>query len=243
MARLKAILVFITTLAFVASPLWSPSFKGYDPSQFPNPSETPAIQPAGWAFSIWSVIYLWLVISAAYGLWRKTDDSAWDAPRWPLIISTGLGISWLTVATYMPWLATVQIWLMCGAAIWAVAACPKPRDPVTRWGLRAPAGLYAGWLTAASGVGTGVVLIGYNVASELTITLLMLGLIAAVAFTVLVRFSPPVTYPLALVWALFGIIMANWGNGVIMLPCFIVAVALAALAAYQHLPRPKATRA
>ena len=68
---LRALLVLIATLAFAVSPVFVPGFGGYEPAQFPNPIEAPVVQPAGYAFSIWGVIYLWLLVSASFGLWKR----------------------------------------------------------------------------------------------------------------------------------------------------------------------------
>ncbi|MER5172161.1 hypothetical protein [Thioclava kandeliae] len=235
--RLKAVLVLVAVVAFVVSPIWSPSFKGYDPTQFPNPVDAPAIQPAGWAFSIWSLIYLWLVAHALWGLLRHNDDAGWDRTRLPLLLSTGLGASWLVVATSMPWLATLQIWLMWALALWAMMRARDAGQPALCAG---PIGLYTGWLTAASAVGTGVVLIGYNIGSEITVTLLMLCVVAAISLAIVLLARPPRTFAIAVIWALIGVIAANWGDGVVMLPASIFALALAAVAWRDLLPKAQA---
>ena len=55
--RLKSILVALAALAFAASPLLVPGFGGFDPNRFPVPQENPPVQPAGYAFAIWGLIY------------------------------------------------------------------------------------------------------------------------------------------------------------------------------------------
>lgn len=232
--RMKAILLLTATLIFVVSPYFAPSFRGYEPSDFPIPPIDPAIQPAGWAFAIWGVIYAALLAMAGWGLWREADNPVWDGPRWGMFISLALGASWLQVATAQPVLATVQIWVMAAAAIWAMTRLVH-RPPAL---LAAPIGLYAGWLTAASGVGTGVVLIGYGIGSELAVTLALLTLVAAVALWVTAQTDPPVSYPLGVIWALFGIFVENWGDAVVMLTAGVYALALAALTVRPWLPRP-----
>ena len=49
------------------------------------------MQPAGYAFSIWGVIYLALVAGAVFGLIRRAEHAGWDAARWPLIASLAVG--------------------------------------------------------------------------------------------------------------------------------------------------------
>ena len=208
MNTLKSPLLLAVTLAFVLSPLFVTSFRGYDPAAFPVPVFEPPVQPAGWAFSIWGLIYAWLIAHAAYGLWRHRSDPLWDAPRWPLIASLALGASWLEVANRAPILATVQIVAMLGLALWALAR--SPRGP-GRWWRIAPVALYAGWLTAASGVSAGVVLIGHGVLGATAATLAMLALVLATALIVQRRNRHAPEYALAVAWALAGIVAANLG--------------------------------
>lgn len=206
MQRLKAILLLTATVAFVVGSYSARNFRGYEPSDFPVPYQDPPIQPAGWAFAIWGLIYLWLVIHAGYGLLKRADDAGWDAPRWPLMVSVVLGASWLGVAQVAPVWATAQIWIMWAGAVIALAYAPKHQD---HWLLAAPIGLYAGWLTAASGVATGVVFLGYGIMSETGSALAMLALIAAIALAVTRLMAPPATYPVGVIWALIGVIAAN----------------------------------
>ena len=104
------------------------------------------------------MIYLWLLASALFGLFKRADDAGWDAVRLPLIISLVLGTPWITVATFSPVWASVLIWAMLLSALWAMRRTPD-RDP---WLLGAPLELYAGWLTAASLVSVGLVGAGYG---------------------------------------------------------------------------------
>jgi hypothetical protein len=222
MQRLKAILLLTATFAFVVASYTARNFRGYEPSDFPVPYQDPPIQPAGWAFAIWGLIYLWLILHAGYGLLKRADDTGWDAPRWPLMVSVALGASWLAVAQIAPVWATVQIWIMWAGAVIALAYAPKRRE---HWLLSAPVGLYAGWLTAAAGVATGVVLLGYGIMSQTGSALAMLAVIAAIALAVTRLMVPPVTYPAGVIWALIGVIAANGAA----MPLIAGAAAVAAL--------------
>ena len=60
MTRKTSLLVLLAALAFALSPLLSSGFNGFAPDQFPIPQDNPPVQPAGYAFAIWGLIYLWL---------------------------------------------------------------------------------------------------------------------------------------------------------------------------------------
>lgn len=226
MMRLKAFLALLAALAFAIAPFFATSFRGYDQGAFPVPVIDPPIQPAGWAFSIWGLIYLVLLAHAAVGLRRHAENPQWDAARWPLILSLALGTAWLEVAQRAPVPATLQIWGMWAAAVVALSRASATSGELLR---QAPLALYAGWLTAAAGVASGVVLIGQGWLVPLPATLAMLVLIAALALGVMARLRPSPAYGAAVIWALVGIIVANIGAGwAVVGLAALAAVALAA---------------
>lgn len=206
MRRLKAILLFVAALAFAAAPIFSASFAGYEPSDFPIPVREPAIQPAGYAFAIWIVIYAWLIVHAGAGLLRRDEDPLWDRVRWPLMGSLVLGITWLRVAAVDPVVATVLIWAMLGLALAAVLRARAGRD---RWLLLAPIAVYAGWLTAAASVSLGIVLEGWGYADGISAATLALILVLTLALTVQMRLPHAPEYGATLIWALIGVIVGN----------------------------------
>jgi hypothetical protein len=203
-AKLKAVLVMVASLAFVVSPLVTQPFTGFDPAQMPIPVLRPPIQPAGYAFSIWGVIYLWLLASAGFGLIRRDTAPDWDAPRGALIASLAIGASWIAVALSAPVTATVLIWLMLFGAVMALRRAPARDRAWLAW----PVGLYAGWLTAASCVALGTVAIGHGLGSERTVSWIMLvvALLLAAGLTQRLHVA---SYPIAVAWALVGVVAAN----------------------------------
>lgn len=204
-ARGLAALVAITALAFVVSPLVTTGFRGFDPSQFPVPQVDPPVQPAGYAFAIWGVIYLWLLIGAVYGLWRASDDPDWQAMRPPLALSLGTGCFWLAAANASPVLATGMIVVMAASAITALLRAGQGNP----WVQVRPIALYAGWLTAATGVAIGVVLGGHGVLSPQAAAILCLVGVLAVALPVQAARPREWGYSAAIIWALIGVVVAN----------------------------------
>ncbi len=217
---MKAILTLVAALAFAGSPFFVPEFSGFDPDLYPVPQIDPPVQPAGYAFAIWGLIYLWLILHAAFGLLRRDTDPAWDAPRWPLFLSLAIGASWLAVAERSPVLATILIWVMLAGAL---AALFLSRSHPDRWLLQAPIAVYAGWLTAASCVSTGLLGAGYGlVTNELSgWAYIGLGVALGLASVVQVALNRAPEYGLTVAWALVAISVQNWGSA--------MPVALAAL--------------
>lgn len=206
---LLAIAVALATAAFALSPFLTQEFAGFRPEQFPVVIEFWPVQPAGWAFGIWGVIYLWLLAGALWGWFQAPHDPDWQKMRLPLLVSLCLGIFWIAAANAAPILATVMIFAMAAGAIVAML---RAGDDARVWQVR-PVALYAGWLTVASGVGTGVVLSGYGVMTAQSAALTMLALVMLVALWVQFRRPAEWAYPAAIIWGLCGVCAANLPSG------------------------------
>ena len=209
--RTKNMFYAIITALFAASFIISPAFTtftGFEANQLPIPQIDPPIQPAGYAFSIWGLIYGWLAVSVVFGIWKRGDDPAWDKARPYLIASFAIGTPWLYVATQNAILATVMIIAMAVTAIMALLRAPD----FDRWWFQAPVAIYAGWLTAASFVSLGSTAAGYGIVFG-SLGWAYAGIIGALIVSLAVfhrRHAPE--YLFTIIWALVGIIVANQGR-------------------------------
>jgi hypothetical protein len=218
-----AFVLLLATLAFAAAPFVTPPFTGYEPGQFPVEILRPAVQPAGYAFAIWSVIYVWLIVHAGFGLWQRQRDPAWIRVRLALALAVVLGTVWLAIAGASPIWATGVILVMAASAILAFLRAPTEPD---RWLLSAPLGMFAGWLTAASAVSTGVLLSGYGSLGNTEAAYDMMAVVLVIGLLVQSRRPRMPVYGLTLVWALVAIGVANQGDETMVA---LVAFGLAAL--------------
>ena len=204
-ARLTAALTLILSVAFAASPFLVPGFGGFDPNQFPVPQINPSMQPAGYAFSIWGLIYLWLIAGALFGLWKRSTDPDWAAMRPALMVSLAVGVGWLPVALLSPLWATVLIWCMLIPALIALMRAPLGDRVWASW----PVGLYAGWLSAASSVALGLIAAGYGFLSETTAAWVCVGFAIVLSFAIQWRLARAPTYGIAVIWALIAVAVRN----------------------------------
>ena len=204
-ARLLPVLILLATLAFAASPFMVTNFAGFDPALFPVPQNDPPVQPAGWAFAIWGLLYLWLIVSAGYGVLRRADTPAWAPHRPWLLANMVLGVAWLPAAERSVLGATVLLGAMLVLSLPALFRTPR-RD---RWWLQAPLALYAGWLTAAFSASVGLVLAGWGLMAETPAALVALCFALVVGVTVQMRLARAPGYGLALIWALVAIATKN----------------------------------
>ena len=212
MIRKMSLITLLAALAFALSPLLSSGFNGFAPDQFPIPQDNPPVQPAGYAFAIWGVIYVWLIAGAAYGVWDRATDPDWEPMRPALIVSLIIGAGWIPVAQLSPLWATVLIWAMLMTAVLALLRAGQADH---MW-LRAPIALYAGWLTAASSVALGLILAGYGYVDAQVAAYGGITLALVIALLVQALRPDAPAYPAAVIWALVGVLVANldvpnWG--------------------------------
>lgn len=198
-------LTLLAALIFAASPFFVTGFAGFDPNQFPVPQDNPPTQPAGYAFAIWGLIYLWLIVGTGFGaFWRKTNPD-WQTHRLPLFVSLSVGSSWLATAQWSPIAATISIWAMLASALVALFATGRDR----RWLQQAPVAIYAGWLTAASSVSIGLLLAGYGWAKPTAAALIALCIALGLTVKVQTMLKRAPEYGVTVIWALVAVVVAN----------------------------------
>ena len=221
--------VLALSVAFAAAPLVTSPFTGFTADQLPVPQIDPPVQPAGWAFSIWGLIYLWLIVSAAYGVRKRPRAEDWRRARLPLLMALGIGTPWLAIANASAIWATITIFIMAAGAIGAFLTAPE-RDV---WLARVPYGIFAGWLSAASFVSLGSTAAGYGLVMNQTgWAILCIILATLLALAVQSRRPRAASYGLTVAWALMAIVVANGFNvpGVVALASLAAVLGALALA-------------
>jgi translocator protein len=114
------------------------------------------VTPAGYVFAIWGVIYLGLIAySAAQFLSPLNDDPLPDRLAWPLIVSSVANVVWLLLwhSLSIYWTVAAMLVLLGSlvtAYLIARADRPEPPPALERWAVRAPLGLYLGWVSVAT---------------------------------------------------------------------------------------------
>jgi hypothetical protein len=206
MSALWAILCFVAALAFAISPWLVDGFNGFAPTQFPVVLENPPVQPAGYAFGIWGLIYAWLIIGTGFGMARRSSDLDWAPMRPMLALSLSSGAIWIPLAQFSPLAATLLIWIMLGSAM----LCLFRVGDTDRWLQQAPVAIYAGWLTAAACVATGVVIGGYGWLPPTVAALVTLSIAVGIAVIMQYRLHRAPEYGMTVIWALIGVIVNNW---------------------------------
>ncbi len=171
------------------------------------------LEAAGYAFSIWGLIYAGLVSFAIYQALPSTRETpGLRALGWPSAVAmAGCGL-WLIAAVYDIKLATMLIIIGSAAALCIPLSRRYPvQHQIEFWLVAAPLSVLAGWLTIASAINTLTVLTGWGLINVSTapgwaaggvIAVVILGAGVAAA-------SKNWIYPLPIAWGLAAVWVAE----------------------------------
>ena len=166
------------------------------------------ITPAGYAFSIWGLIYLGLVVFAVYQALPRMGEK-FKSLRTIYILSCAANAAWIYCWHHD--LIVVCLGIIFGLLATLVLINIKLQNPETYgeyWLVNLPFGLYFGWVTAATILNATVALV-YLKVRVFDSTAVIAGtilLFAATAFGIIICLRQKnYFYPLAIAWALTAI--------------------------------------
>lgn len=217
--RTRRLIVLVSAVIAVLVPAVQ-ALAGLGQSQAEFAADSDAtLRVAGWAFSIWTLIYLAILAYAIRQVLPQTGES--DLIRrlgWPSAASFLLIAGWIVAAAADAELATIVIiWaalLVLLVPLLAVAeeARRTPRWDRDRWLTLWPLGLLAGWLTIAAPINVLTILTGDGTLPAALpplgwALLAVIGVVlAGLAVTWKLRL---LAYPLPIVWGLVGVFAAE----------------------------------
>ncbi|SEU06022.1 hypothetical protein [Hymenobacter actinosclerus] len=201
--------------------------------KYPTP-----VTPAGYAFSIWGLIFLSLLVYAAWQLLpAQRRNPLPDLLARPLVLANGLTGLWLVLFAYelLPLSALVMVGILAALALaYGRLRRQARQEPATvpLW-VNLPFGLYLGWISVALVVNATVALGQYwqpGPAKGVEWGIILMGIVAGLALNVTGRFRE-LAYPAAVAWGLAGIWVARNGGpdtqflaGTALLAAAVVAV-------------------
>jgi len=168
------------------------------------------VTPSGWAFSIWSLIFLGVLIFAGYQALPRARGTRLDAVAVPFILANLLNGLW-----QIPWLsrrfgiAAVVIVGILACLIWLYVRLDRlGMSTIERWVLGVPTSLFLAWLSVATALNITVALAAAGWEGSAVWPPLVVLAIVAVATTLLSR-TGDVAFASVLVWAFAAIYAAN----------------------------------
>jgi benzodiazapine receptor len=175
------------------------------------------LTPAGYAFSIWSLIYVGLLGFAVYQLVRAQGGKL-GRVRLLYIASCVLNCAWIWSWHYgYVGVCLGVIIALAVILVLIVEQIAAPASFVDSLLTKAPFGIYAGWVTSAAFVNLNIVVSQYAGEPVVTITAVASIIAAtAVAVAVCLRMNN-YFFPLAVAWALAAIAIKQTGHTTIII--------------------------
>ncbi len=187
--------------------------------------------PAGYVFSIWSLIYIGLIAYAVYqALPSQRENPRLRATGWLFVASGIANIAWLFFWHYNIFVLTiVAMLLLLGLLVAIFLRLGIGRETVStqmKWSVHIPFSIYLGWITVATIANASNVLydLGWNgapLAPEVW-TVIMLAAALIITATMLVT-RRNIAYALVIVWASIGIAVKQVGVALVPTTAWIVA--------------------
>ena len=166
------------------------------------------ITPAGYAFAIWGLIYLGLVVFAVYQALPKNAEK-FKSFRTIYILSCAANAAWIYCWHHDFILVCLGIiLLLVGTLAFINRQLRETENYADYWLVKFPFGLYFGWVTAAAILNATVALVYLNVSvpEPTAIILGTLLLFVATGFGIVICLRlKNYFYPLAIAWALTAI--------------------------------------
>jgi hypothetical protein len=176
------------------------------------------VTPAGYAFAIWSLIYLGIAAFSVYQALPKNLER-FRALRTVYILSCAANCAWLYFWHQEAILVSVAIiFLLLGSLAYINVRLRTTETNGEFWLAKFPFGIYFGWVTAATIINVVIALVYLKVqVSDSVAVMLSAGLILiATTLGIIIRFKlNNVFYPLAIAWALTAIAVEQSGQTLI----------------------------
>lgn len=212
LARQVAVIVALASTIFVNYLSNALPINGRTPSEISD-SFPVRFTPAGYVFSIWSVIYLGLIAYAIYqALPNQRTNPRLRAIFWPFLLSCLANSSWLFAWHYGLYpLSVLIIFALLGSLIFLYARLYPSFSfaaPSERWTTHIPFRIYLGWVTVATIANTTIMLyhLGWQGAplgaDDWAAFLIFAASLIGFFFALRLR---DVAYTLVLAWAFAGI--------------------------------------
>ena len=200
------------------------------------------ITPAGYAFAIWSLIYLGLLCFSIFQLLpSQINNPRLKNIRTLYVINCAANCGWLFL-WHHEWIALSVpiIFVMLGTLVLINAHLQNASSTAENWFTRIPFGIYFGWITIAAILNFSVALVYLNVktpdsitviiASALILTAMILGVVIRIKFAL-------AAYALAFAWALAAIAAEQSEKSVIVISAIAAVIVLLICVAAPFLQR------
>jgi benzodiazapine receptor len=203
------------------------------------------LTPSGYAFSIWSLIYLGLAAFSIYqALPAQAASSRLASIRTLYIANCAANISWLYLWHHnqiLPSLVVIFLILLSLVLINGILRSNRDVSNAEKWLVDLPFNIYFGWITVAAIVNFTVALVYLEVKTTdfLTTVSACILIVAATLLGIVIRLKfVNAAYPLTIAWALTAIAVKQSGKTMIV-TCAALGVAALLISALSVLIQTK----
>ncbi len=190
---------------------------GHNPVGRTDSYNEPLVVPAGYAFSIWGLIYTGLIVFPIYQLIkRKERHELWKKVRIWFSLNVVANGLWLVFASY-DWLwTTVLVILFLLVSLFKInellIRIKSEGEKVNFWTERLVFSLYYAWITLATALNISAALNyyqwdGFNI-SDITWSLIVLTVTAVIAGLVFWKYRDTV-FAGVVIWAFFALVVKH----------------------------------
>ena len=204
------------------------------------------VTPAGWAFAIWSVIFVGVAVFAVWQALPAQRGPRYDAVGAPFVLANLLNGFW-----QIPWLterfgvAALVIVGILGSLVWLyVRLDALGLRGIERWTLGLPTSLFMAWLAVATPLNVTVWLRSTGWTTDALVWPVALVLVVGAVGAWLLWRTGDLAIALVLLWAFAAIAAAN-GEGALHIALGVAALAVVSAAVrgmvrYSPLPTARA---
>jgi len=177
------------------------------------------IQPAGWAFSIWGLIYTLSFIYAVYQIIPKYDNELLRQTRLPALLGFSLSIAWLFFAGMSNWAVWLTIPILFAMAFFLIGIVNTKAsgDKLQTFFSKDILLPYAAWTGIAAWVNVQALLVDQAIVTTSTINIItnLILFVGLAAFTLfyLKKTGYSFWYGGIMIWAGVAVVAANLTEG------------------------------
>jgi translocator protein len=209
MEKFKQVLVPIATFGVIfVNYLASTGYIGGITPQVISAKYPTVVTPAGYAFAIWSLIYLGLIV---FGIFQSmpTQFESFRKIRTPYLLSCLANCVWIYVWHHELIIASVFAMLVLLASLIAINVNLSVKDSLIA---RIPFGIYFGWICVATIANISICFSysGLETTKPTAILLTCILIIIAATLGILMRFKlPNAAFAFTIAWAILAIALKN----------------------------------
>jgi translocator protein len=189
------------------------------------------ITPAGFAFSIWGLIYFGMIAFSIYQLLpAQTENQRLRQIRTVYILNCAANCAWIYLWHHEVIVGAFGvICLLLATLVFISVKLRNAESTAETWLAKIPFSIYFGWVTVATILNFSIALVYLGLGSSGTTEQIFGAILAGIAVVlgVLIRFKFKLyAYPLVVAWALTAIAANHGGATIIVVTCAIGVIIL-----------------